>query len=84
MDRNDDVIARGGGSDQARWAECCCRGGDCPVCNGNDDEEQCDVCSEMKNDIKVIYMFGIETHACGTCREEVNVDKEENGEQKHV
>ena len=37
---NADVIARGGGSPQARWADQCCKGGDCPVCNPEDEEEE--------------------------------------------
>ena len=33
MNNNNYFIAKGGGSPQARWAEECCKGGDCPVCN---------------------------------------------------
>ena len=39
---NDDVIARGGGSPQARWDKECCKGGDCPVCNPAPSDEHPD------------------------------------------
>ena len=40
--RNLEVIARGGGSDQARAARECCRGGNCPVCNPKSEDEDGD------------------------------------------
>jgi len=39
LEDNADVIARGGGSPQARWADQCCKGGDCPVCNPPEEED---------------------------------------------
>ena len=35
-------------SDQARWAEQCCSGGDCPVCNDRDvpPEDNCICCGD--------------------------------------
>lgn len=37
---NDDVIRRGGGSPQARWAsESCCKDGDCPICNPREEND---------------------------------------------
>ncbi len=33
MPTNDEVIASGGGSPQARSTDECCKGGSCPICN---------------------------------------------------
>ena len=40
LEDNASVIASGGGSPQARWSDQCCKGGDCPVCNPPEEEEE--------------------------------------------
>jgi len=35
----------------------------------------CDICDKEKDDVQLVWVFGIETYACGECRGEIEVDK---------
>lgn len=78
---NDDVIRRGGGSPQARWASECCRDGSCPVCNPPKDDPipiPCKACDEM---IPPTDEKHWELGYCARCKEEIDAMEEAQGKE---
>jgi len=61
-------------SDQARWAQECCKGGNCPVCNPTGDDESDDICS-ICNEVHTSDV------PAGMCEEDA--DEQSDGEAKH-
>jgi len=61
-------------SDQARWAQECCSGGTCPVCNGEQDEQdelipECPNC-ETADWVERNSTFDWYCKACSWCEED--------------